>query len=249
MNGQEKKLALEIKYNTAEKGSNSPSTGLAPAEGVKPHILVGIPHMGKIRTELGVNFVQWMSDSRFIIEVLPVWNRRPVTYARNFLVKEFLDNPVFSECQYLLMVDSDMSTTPNILELALYDKPIIGSLTFMVKEGQIVPIAMRRQGVGYSVVSPLPPNALVEVDATGTGCLMIRRDAFALLKRPFFEYVLDEDGLVQLGNDFYFCMKAKEAGLPIFIHTGYMTAHDQTVNITDMYFTQLKGEVERARKN
>jgi len=245
----DKKLALEVKYDLSEKGANSPSEGLAPAEAAKTHVLVGIPHTGKIRAELGINFVQWMSDFRFITEILPVRNRRPVTDARNFIVKEFLDNPVFSECQYLLMVDSDMSTTPNILELALYNKPIIGALTFMVKEGQIVPIAMRRQGRGYSVISPLPANALVEVDATGTGCLMIRRDAFSLLKRPFFEYVLDEDGLGQMGNDFYFCMKAKEAGLPIFIHTGYMTAHDQTVNITDMYFAQLKGEVERARKN
>ena len=249
MNGKEIKLALEAKYKTGKKGSNSPSAETSPEMAAKTHVLIGIPHTGQIRAELGVNFVQWMSDPRFIAEILPVRNRRPVTDARNFIVKEFLDNPIFGECQYLLMVDSDMSTTPNILEMALYNKPIIGALTFMVKEGQIVPIAMRRQGRGYSVISPLPANALVEVDATGTGCLMIRRDAFSSLKRPFFEYVLDEDGLGQMGNDFYFCMKAKEAGLPIFVHTAYMTAHDQTVDITDMYFTQLKGEVESARKN
>lgn len=248
-NGQERKFALEIKYDTGEKGAKTASKGLLPPPAIKPHILVGIPHTGKIRAELGANFVQWMSDTRFTVEILPVRNRRPVTDARNFIVKEFLENPVFKECQYLLMVDSDMSTTPNILELALYDKPIIGALTFMVKEGQIVPIAMQRQGRGYSIISPLPGNKLVEVDATGTGCLMIKRDAFAQIKKPYFEYVIDKDGLGQIGNDFYFCMKAKEAGLPIFIHTGYVTAHDQTVNITDMYFTQLKGEGKNAGKN
>ena len=249
MDGKEIKLALEAKYETVKKGANSPSKERSLANGIKTHVLVGIPHTGQIRAELGINFVQWMSDPRFITEILPVRNRRPVTDARNFIVKEFLDNPVFGECQYLLMVDSDMSTTPNVLELALYNKPIIGALTFMVKEGKIVPIAMRRQGRGYSVISPLPANTLVEVDATGTGCLMIQRDAFSSLKRPYFEYVLDEDGLGQMGNDFYFCMKAKEAGLPIFVHTGYMTAHDQTVDITDMYFTQMGEEKERARKN
>jgi len=245
----DRKFALEAKYKIAEKGSNSPSKGIAPAEGVKPHVLVGIPHTGQIRAELGVNFVQWMSDPRFTTEILPVKKLRPVTHARNFLVKEFLDNPAFGECQYILMVDSDMSTPPNILELALYNKPIMGALTFMVKEGHVVPIAMRRHGRGYSLVTPLPGNDLVEVDATGTGCLMIRRDVFSRLKRPFFEYVLDDNGLVQLGNDFYFCMKAKEAGIPVFIHTGYVTAHDQTVDITDMYFAQLKGGIERAGKN
>jgi len=248
-NGQEQKFALEEKYKTGSKGANSTSERDTPAEGIKPHVLVGIPHTGQIRTELGVDYIRWASDTRFVCHILPVRGRRPVTDARNFLIKTFLDDPQFRKCRYLLMVDSDMSSPMNLLEMALFDLPIIGALTFMVKEGAIVPIAMKRQGRGYSIISPLPSQQLVEVDATGTGALMIRRDVFSKLRRPYFEYLLDDDGLVRLGNDFYFCMKAKKAGIPVYIHTGYITAHDQMVNIADLYFAQLKEEKKYAGKD
>ncbi len=212
-------------------------------------ILVGIPHTGQIRAELGVNYVQWMSDLRFEAHILPLPGFRPVTAARNKIVKIFLEDPLYKECKYLLMIDSDMSGPANLLELSFFNKPIIGAFTLMVKESRIVPLALKRQGRGYSNITPLAANELVEVDATGTGCMMIRRDVFAKLEKPYFEYLMDDEGLVQLGNDFYFCMKAKMAGIPIHVHTGYVTAHDQLVDIADLYFAQLKEEKERARKN
>jgi len=249
LNGQDKKYALEEKYNSLEEGAISPSKDETPEKPTRIPIMIGIPHMGQIRAELGANYIQWASDPRFDAQILPLKGRRPVTVARNQLIKDFLESPLFQKCEYLLMIDSDMSGPPNLLELALFNKPIIGALTFMVKEGRIVPLALKRQGRGYSNITPLAANELVEVDATGTGCLMIRRDVFALLEKPYFEYLLDDEGLVQMGNDFYFCMKAKRAEIPIHVHTGYVTAHDQTVDIADLYFAQLKEEKERARKN
>lgn len=248
-NGEERTFALEDKYKDDKKGAISPSKGKAAVKRPKTHILVGIPHMGMIRAELGANYIQWASDPRFVAHILPLRGYRPVTAARNQLIKDFLEDVQFQECQYLLMIDSDMSGPANLLELALFNKPIIGALTFMVKEGHIVPVAMRREGIAYSIISPLPANELVKVDATGTGCIMIRRDVFARMEKPYFEYLMDDEGLSQLGNDFYFCMKAKKAGISVHVHTGYVTAHDQLVNITDLYFAQLEEEKEHARKN
>lgn len=197
----------------------------------KAKIMIAVPNLGNIATNLAFNWLQWITDKRFQVSIIAPQNVRPIPAARNLIAKTFLD----SECEYLLMIDADMSSNPNLLDLATFDKDVIGALCFINKDEGIIPTVHERYGHGYKVMDSVSVNTLTEVDATGTGCLMIHRRVFEAMEPPYFEYLLTEEGLLKLGQDYYFCMKAKQAGFRIWVHTKYIAAHYQTVELFATY--------------
>jgi GT2 family glycosyltransferase len=64
---------------------------------------------------------------------------------------------------------------------------------------------------------------------------MIRRRVFEKLDPPYFKYVYDEMGKLKLGQDFYFCQKAREAGFRIYVHTGILTSHYQNIDLLKLF--------------
>jgi glycosyltransferase involved in cell wall biosynthesis len=75
---------------------------------------------------------------------------------------------------------------------------------------------MKRHKKYAKLESPivLPPTAdtLIEADALGTGCMLIKREVLETVGSPWFKC---HDGSAG-GEDFYFCEKAKEAGFEVW---------------------------------
>jgi GT2 family glycosyltransferase len=69
-------------------------------------------------------------------------------------------------------------------------------------------------------------RGLVEVDATGTGCIFIKRQVLEdkELQDPFLD-VFDEEGHRSLGLDINFCRRAKNRGYNVYVHTDYVASH------------------------
>jgi hypothetical protein len=151
---------------------------------------------------------------------------------------------------FLLLVDDDNPPLKNPLDLVFLDLDIVGLPTpvwhsevdgdrpFYFNAMDYV-----EEGDGFKPVDRNGiPSGLVEVDASGTGCILIaRRVIVELFKRcadnpmeaPFMRQWTDE-GDVNRGNDYAFCMRAKAAGFRVWSHFDYQCDHMVTVPLQEV---------------
>jgi hypothetical protein len=127
------------------------------------------------------------------------------------------------DCTHLIFIDCDMVyPADTIMKLLSHDKDIIGALTFK-RWPPFNPIVYEGEQYKMSLMDPIPDDSIVEVTATGTGCLMIKTEVFDHLDYPWFEFTQKDDKPV--GEDINFCYRARDAGYKIYIDTSIMTEH------------------------
>lgn len=204
-------------------------------------IYFSVLNQGEIRTDLAqvINLLI-QNDSYRLMLTYPA--AKPITNNRNTIVQKFLA----TDCDYLMMIDSDVIPPANILNLADFDKDIITPLMFVKQKGTLIPLFLNRNKDGmYDAADYLRKTGLQEVDATGTGCIIIKREVLENIKHPF-ENVYDEDGVKTLGNDFYFCQRVKKLGYRVWVHLDYVASHHSTQDLKDEFYDKLgKFRVER----
>lgn len=152
--------------------------------------------------------------------------------ARNKVARTFLASPA----EWLWMIDDDMTFAPDIVErlvAAAHPKrrPIVGGLCFSVSRDGIVAPTLYRLDEKSGVLDrarhlPDTPE-LVPVDATGAACLLVHRRVFEKLDDASPSPWFDEMDLCgdRLGEDLTFCLRARLAGFPIYVHTGIEAGH------------------------
>ena len=120
---------------------------------------------------------------------------------------------------YLLSVDSDIVLPRDSLRKMLSaDKDIITGLYVQRKiTEQILEVYMRDGpavvNIPYSLLENLP---VVEVEACGMGCALIKSEVFRKLEYPHFYYKSAIDHAHTVSEDIYFCLKAKENGFTVW---------------------------------
>lgn len=151
-----------------------------------------------------------------------VTERMLVHTARNVLAEGFLK----TECEWAFWLDSDMILPANTIPTMISWANKIGAkfLTgiYYQRIGEHKPLVLvRNENVKYeddiSFSSLLPPEGLktpYKIDACGFGCVLTHRDVFENLAKPYFKY--DFVGGKEFSEDFYFCKKAKEAGVQLW---------------------------------
>lgn len=128
---------------------------------------------------------------------------------RNLLVKQALD---YKETTHILFVDDDqMFPADSIHQLAKHDLPIVAA-NIVRKESN--PRTNSKELNGENPVYTLPHSAgLEEVQFVGTGMMLIKREVFETMKKPYFFYDVENN----VGEDVNFCRLAREAGYKIYI--------------------------------
>ena len=127
---------------------------------------------------------------------------------------------------HLMFLDTDMTFPPDTLQrLIAHDKDIVSGLYFE-RYAPYRPMLRQRFEDGYSLVN-YPPAGLVECDALGAGCILIRMEVFQKLAKPCFEYRLSTSGIKEtfLTEDIVFCERARKAGFKIFCDTSIRCGH------------------------
>ncbi len=96
-------------------------------------------------------------------------------------------------------------------------------------------------------------GAPVEARATGAACLLVKREVFDVVERPWFMIRRDPENYVRAveGEDFYFTSRATALGFKLLIHTAYDVDHirDFPVNreifFMSALFSRLLGKEKR----
>ncbi len=74
-----------------------------------------------------------------------------------------------------------------------------------------------------TAILPAKREDLIECDGVGGGCLLIHRRVFDAIEKPYFKCNPD----TFIGEDFYFCRKAREAGFKIYLDPSILLGHKQ----------------------
>jgi GT2 family glycosyltransferase len=146
-----------------------------------------------------------------------------IDQARNAITREALAR---TDVTHLLFVDADMVFPPYALNRLLsHDLPVVGGLYFN-RRPPFHPQLRRANHDDWvdelgllGVVYDYPDDALVEVDATGCGFLLIQREVLDAMEACWF------DKLPGLSEDYSFCARARARGVKIAVDTGLKLGH------------------------
>ena len=139
---------------------------------------------------------------------------------------------------WLIFIDSDMIVPQNlIVKLLEADKDIVCGLYFMRKPPFYPTIFDRYEfdekgNLSYFFMKDWPTEQLFEVEAVGTGAMMIKTDALKNIPQPWFDF------MGGVGEDMSFCYRARKQNIKIFIDPTTRIGHIQQ---TAVYEEQYRG--------
>jgi hypothetical protein len=191
-------------------------------------IYVAILNQGAIRPELANLLTAISHDPQYRLTITYPADR-PITNNRNRIVKDFLQ----SKASHLLMIDSDIVPHSTPLDLVRHNKDVVGYPCPQWRQGDIYWVAVDKTAEGYKPIPPERRNGIRQVDAIGTGCIMIKRKVLETLTAPFID-TLNDDGTLQLGEDFSFCEKATEAGFEIWCDWRAPCSHFKSIDLFEI---------------
>ncbi len=145
-----------------------------------------------------------------------------ITLARNRLIDNFLK----SNADYALFIDSDMVLPHNAIEGLLSHKKDAISALYLRRLPPHEPVAMKKNNEKYENIKQIPSQDEFEVDATGLGCFLIKREVIEAIahEKPIFAIEEKADFQVK-GEDTIFCEKIKKAGYKIWVSKKILVGH------------------------
>ena len=162
---------------------------------------------------------------------------------RNALAEECLRHP---QLKWLLFVDSDMTTPPDVIQqLLAHDADIVAGLCCQrhapdeCEAGRVLAIGDStdplRPGdsssMQYQLLAPsMAGKGAVSVDMVGTGVMLIRRHVLEKMPPPWF--VANERHYSGHNEDFNFCLRARDLGFSILCDTSVVCGHVGSTEIT-----------------
>lgn len=189
------------------------------------------------------------------IHVIPQIDACVIHWARNDLLsRRRLD------ADYVLFCDDDIVIPHDTIERLLSHKKdvIAGLCTRRVDPPEPVLRAWVEQAQDYGVIVQWPLNKLVEVDAVGTGLLMLSRQVIEDVAQHYYPRKYKETGNgwwfeflrapfgAEWGEDMSFCFKAARIGYRLFVDTSITPEHIGSYGFSIEDFLYYQEAVEAA---
>lgn len=159
-----------------------------------------------------------------------ITNESLIPRARNEHVRVFLE----SDFEALLFIDADIEfTEEDVANLWNMEQDISVGCYPMKKPG--APYAAWREGKPVELADLEASAGVFQVDYAGTGFMLIRRSVFERIEaepyetkdgktaRAYFDTEI-RDGCL-LSEDYLFCLRAREVGIPIWMHPDVRLIH------------------------
>lgn len=210
---------------------------------------IGLPHTSDLVHKQF--FDSWVVMERpangfmYLAPQFPSGSTTNIAEVRNKLAMEAIE----AECTHLLMMDTDQTyPVETIPQLLSHDLDIVTAKVHR-RYPPFDPILLRGTLDTFTVVKPEEwrKGGLVEVDATGTGCMLVKTDVFLEMNYPWFEIRHAENGKTY-GEDIMFCVKARgELKRRIFVDTSIEVGHLGLLEVNaDTFF--LNAALEKGGK-
>lgn len=247
-------------------------------------VMIGVPSFSGT---VNVVLASWISDLRaqgasepkslFGFVACFVAYKQPVEYARNLLVREFLA----SDADLLWMIDEDMIPTATTAMLLSIDADIVVGRALSphrTKDGlAFKALLFNASGPeargGFDTWSGKATYDPIDIDAGGTGCMIVKRRVLESPKMrapgvyvdrfgdrvdhdraprdadwcpAIFRTIRRADGAPDRAEDLDFCWRAKRAGFSIKGHTIYGMGHLKSMNCDSVLETIARSRARAA---
>jgi hypothetical protein len=219
-------------------------------------VCIGMVNNGTINGLLAQDLIHISKEtSRRFDHLVQVGNVGLTTRSRNLVVKTFLET---TTSQWLLMVDSDerlsVETWLKLIDAAHdTERPIMAGLVFAAffdeKDNlRPVPTIYKMIDTGLQAIDDYEKDAIFEVDAAGTGCLLIHRSVLEKMRdnatpnqgRDWAWFVEGAIDGTYFGEDLLFSKRLKSLGYKIHVHTGAILAHQKQFWLDDRYHITIR---------
>ena len=195
---------------------------------------IATPCMNVVNYEYVMSMASLLVNSNEQYKII-MTEEKPIAYARNYIVDQM-------HGAWIWWIDSDHLFPESVLNRLLsLDVPIAGAIAYQKRAPFYPCVYGELEGDGKSHAHLLwLPHKPFECFMTGTGCVVVKKEVFDKVSKPYFEYTKD------LGEDMHFFMKTKEHGYKILIDPSMRIGHMTSVPI-DMY-TYWRYNIEDLRK-
>jgi len=220
-------------------------------------VCIGMVNNGTIDALLAMDLIHVAREKNGHFDhMVQVGNVGLTTRSRNVVVKTFLDT---TDADWLLMIDSDerlsLDAWHKLIDAAHdKDRPIVSGLVFAAFfDGQDalrpVPTIYRMDPEkGLEAIDAYPIDEIIEVDAVGTGCLLIHRSVLLEMQKQatahqgqnwawFVEGAIDG---TYFGEDLLFSKRLKSMGYKIHAHTGAILPHHKQFWLDERHHTPMR---------
>jgi hypothetical protein len=220
-------------------------------------ICIGMVTDGRINGQLAIDIIHIARHKTAKLDqMVQVANVGLTTRSRNVVVKNFLDEV---DTPWLLMIDSDerlpMETFFKLVDTAHdKDRPIVSGLVFAAffdNQDNLRPVPTiyrMTDDKGLQPIDDYPLDTVLEVDAVGTGCLLIHRSVLETMREQatpnqgkdwawFVEGAIDG---TYFGEDLLFSKRLKSMGFKIHAHTGAILPHQKQFWLDDRHHTAMR---------
>jgi hypothetical protein len=223
----------------------------------KDKVCIGMVNNGTINSLLAMDLIHIAREKNGHFDhMVQVGNIGLTTRSRNVVVKTFLET---TDANWLLMIDSDerlsLDTWRKLVSSADdIQRPIVSFLVFAAffdgqDELRPVPTIYRmNMETGLQPIDDYPLDKLFEVDAVGTGCILIHRNVLLDMQKNatsnqgkdwawFVEGAIDG---TYFGEDLLFSKRLKSMGYKIFAHTGAILPHHKQFWLDNRHHTPMR---------
>lgn len=142
---------------------------------------------------------------------------------RNYSAVQALKN--FSD--YLLFIDDDMTFPPDLLDTLLADKKEIVGVAYHPRCDTSEKLGFLDETHIITLETTTDPKykETFKCKAVGTGVMLIDCNVFKKIERPWFAFEYLDTGQCKVGEDWYFCLKAKEKGIDTWCNPTIKIGH------------------------
>jgi hypothetical protein len=174
----------------------------------------------------------------------------PLDGLRNYIVSQAM----VTGCSHLLMMDTDQKYPIDTIPKLLGRNVDVVHAKVHRRYPPFDPIMYKGELYKYQYITEeeYKDGDLVEVDASGTGCVLYNMKVFYDLEPPWFEFKKNpdpsSDSLGAVGEDIWFCHKLKEKGYKIYVDTSVKVGHLILFEVEDNFEILYKNIMKNNNK-
>lgn len=188
---------MSVYKNTIWGRTNNSVSILVPTKDmVYSHFSYSLSNMIKLTTQMEIETHLFFDSSTILIN------------QRESLITQAIE--VCSE--WVLWLDSDMMFPPTVLmRLLAHNEDIVGC-NYMKRSPPFKTVAFTNTSDWENWIPIQYSNELVDAEASGMGCVLMKTELFKELEKPYFEYTYDSTTKNWDGEDFTLFKKFNKLG-------------------------------------